>query len=69
MDRVYRKGPACRAGVGHAPQPATVCDGGKISQLDHALQVATRAERAGADAELEPHIRPDVVKVIDRFPV
>jgi predicted HD phosphohydrolase len=29
-----------------------VCDGGDISELDHALQVATRARRAGADDEL-----------------
>jgi predicted HD phosphohydrolase len=29
-----------------------VCDGGDISELDHALQTATRAERSGADDEL-----------------
>ncbi|MFZ0250390.1 MAG: HD domain-containing protein [Acidimicrobiales bacterium] len=31
---------------------ADVTDGGEISELDHALQVATRALRAGADDEL-----------------
>ena len=30
----------------------TVCDGGEISELAHARQVATRAERAGADDEV-----------------
>lgn len=30
----------------------SVCDGGEISELDHALQVATRAERDGADEEV-----------------
>jgi predicted HD phosphohydrolase len=29
-----------------------VCDGGEISELEHALQTATRAERASADDEL-----------------
>ncbi len=29
-----------------------VCDGGEVSELAHALQVATRAERAGADEEV-----------------
>jgi predicted HD phosphohydrolase len=29
-----------------------VCDGGEISELAHATQVATRAERAGADDEV-----------------
>jgi predicted HD phosphohydrolase len=29
-----------------------VCDGGEISELEHALQTATRAERAGADNEV-----------------
>lgn len=29
-----------------------VCDGGEISELAHALQVASRAERAGADDEV-----------------
>ena len=29
-----------------------VCDGGAISELEHALQTATRAERHGADREL-----------------
>ena len=31
---------------------STVCDGGEISELDHSLQVATRAERSGADEEV-----------------
>ena len=31
---------------------ATECDGGEISEVDHAFQVATRGERAGADEEL-----------------
>jgi predicted HD phosphohydrolase len=30
----------------------SVCDGGDISELDHALQVASRAQRAGADDEI-----------------
>jgi len=29
-----------------------VCDGGEISELQHALQVATRAERAGVDEDI-----------------
>ena len=29
-----------------------LCDGGEISELAHALQTATRAERAGADDEV-----------------
>jgi predicted HD phosphohydrolase len=30
----------------------SVCDGGEISELNHAIQVASRAERAGADDEV-----------------
>ena len=52
MDRVYRKGRRAEQALAMLRSLATVCDGGEISELDHALQVATRAERAGADEDI-----------------
>lgn len=52
MDRVYRQGRRAEQALSMLRSLATVGDGGEISELDHALQVATRAERAGADEEL-----------------
>jgi predicted HD phosphohydrolase len=52
MDRVYRTGRRAEQVLVMLRSLATVSDGGEISELDHALQVATRAERAGADEEV-----------------
>lgn len=52
MDRVYRMGRRAEQALSMLRTLATVCDGGEISELDHALQVATRAERAGGGEEL-----------------
>lgn len=52
MERIDRLGRRAGQVVGALESLATVCDGGEISELDHALQVATRAERAGADEEV-----------------
>ena len=52
MDRVYRTGRRAEQTLVMLRSLATVCDGGEISELDHALQVATRAERAGMDEQV-----------------
>lgn len=52
MDRVYRPGRRAGQTLVVLRSLASVSDGGELSELDHALQVATRAERAGADGEL-----------------
>ncbi len=52
MDRLGREGRRAESVVRSLLSLADVCDGGEISELDHALQVATRAERAGADDEM-----------------
>jgi predicted HD phosphohydrolase len=52
MDRVYREGRRAEQALAMLRSLATVCDGGEISELDHALQVATRAERAGAEEDV-----------------
>jgi predicted HD phosphohydrolase len=52
MDRVCREGRRGEQTLAMLRSLAAVCDGGEISEFDHALQVATRAERAGADEEL-----------------
>ena len=49
IDRVGRRAEQVIAGLGSL---SSVCDGGEVSELDHALQVATRAERAGVDGEV-----------------
>jgi predicted HD phosphohydrolase len=51
MDRVGRPGRRAERVLAGLESLADVCDGGEISELDHCLQVATRAERAGADDE------------------
>ncbi|MDQ3897987.1 MAG: HD domain-containing protein [Actinomycetota bacterium] len=52
MDRVYREGRRAEQALGMLRSLGSVSDGGEISELDHALQVATRAERAVAGEEL-----------------
>lgn len=52
MDQVYRKGRRAEQALAMLRSLAAVCDGGEVSELDHALQVATRAERAGADEDV-----------------
>jgi predicted HD phosphohydrolase len=52
MDRIGREGRRAGQVLVALSQLSDVCDGGNISELDHALQTATRAERAGADEEL-----------------
>ncbi|MFN7148401.1 MAG: HD domain-containing protein [Microthrixaceae bacterium] len=52
MERIDRTGRRAERVMAALESLATVCDGGEISELDHALQVATRAERAGADDEV-----------------
>ncbi len=52
MDRVGRKGRRAEQTLAMLQSLVSVCDAGEISELEHALQVATRAERAGADEEV-----------------
>jgi predicted HD phosphohydrolase len=52
MDRMDREGRRAESLQRLLLSLSDVCDGGEISELDHALQVATRAKRAGADDEL-----------------
>jgi predicted HD phosphohydrolase len=52
VDRLGREGRRAEQVLVLLSTLDTVCDGGEISELAHALQVATRAERAGADDEL-----------------
>jgi predicted HD phosphohydrolase len=52
VERIDRTGRRAEQVVAALRSLATVCDGGEISELDHALQTATRAERAGADDEV-----------------
>jgi len=52
MDRIGREGRRAERVLIRLSSRSDVCDGGDISELDHALQTATRAERSGADEEL-----------------
>lgn len=49
MDRLDREGRRAEQVLRLLASLDAVCDGGEVSELTHALQVATRAERAGAD--------------------
>jgi len=52
MDRIGREGRRAERFLVCLSGLSEVCDGGAISELEHALQTATRAERARADDEL-----------------
>ncbi|HEX8803028.1 MAG TPA: HD domain-containing protein [Acidimicrobiales bacterium] len=52
MERLGREGRRAERVLALLTSLDDVCDGGDISELAHALQVATRAERAGADDDL-----------------
>jgi predicted HD phosphohydrolase len=52
MERIDRPGRRAERIIAGLESLADVCDGGDISELEHALQTATRAERAGADDEV-----------------
>jgi predicted HD phosphohydrolase len=52
MDRIGREGRRAERVLTLLASLSDVCDGGEISELEHALQTATRAERTGADDEL-----------------
>lgn len=52
MDRIGREGRRAERVLSCLSSLSDVCDGGEISELDHALQTATRAERTGADDEV-----------------
>jgi predicted HD phosphohydrolase len=52
MDKLGRPGRRAEQVLSLLETLADVCDGGDITELDHALQTATRAERSGADDEL-----------------
>lgn len=52
MDRIGREGRRAERVLICLSSLSDVCDGGEISELEHALQTATRAERTGADDEL-----------------
>jgi predicted HD phosphohydrolase len=52
MDRLGREGRRAEQVLALLRSLDDVCDGGDISELAHALQVASRAERAGADEDV-----------------
>jgi hypothetical protein len=52
MDRISRNGRRAEQVLICLSGLSDVCDGGEISELEHALQTATRAERSAADDEL-----------------
>jgi predicted HD phosphohydrolase len=52
MDRIGREGRRAERVLTLLASLSDVCDGGEISELEHALQTATRAELSGADDEL-----------------
>jgi len=52
MERIGREGRRVENVLAALMSLSDVCDGGAISELEHALQSATRAERHGADDEL-----------------
>lgn len=64
MEHIDRPGRRAERIIAGLESLADVCDGGDISELHHALQTATRAERAGADDEVVLGALPhDVGKV------
>src|SRR4051812_36355186 len=52
MEHLGREGRRANQILVHLRSLDAVCDGGEISELSHALQAASRAERAGADREV-----------------
>jgi predicted HD phosphohydrolase len=52
MDRLDRDGRRAEQLLLLLRSLQAVCDGGEISELDHALQMASRAERDGADEDV-----------------
>jgi predicted HD phosphohydrolase len=52
MERLGREGRRAEQAIAHLKSLDAVCDGGDMSELQHALQTATRAQRAGADDEV-----------------
>jgi predicted HD phosphohydrolase len=52
VDRLGREGRRAEQVLALLATLGTVADGGEISEHEHALQVATRAEQAGADEEV-----------------
>lgn len=52
MERLGREGRRAEQVLTMLMSLDDVCDGGDISELQHALQVASRAERAGADEDV-----------------
>ena len=52
MERLGREGRRAEQVLAMLTSLDDVCDGGDISEYQHALQVATRAERAGADEDV-----------------
>ena len=52
MDRLGREGRRAEQVLALLASLEGVRSGGEISELDHALQVATRAERSGADEDV-----------------
>ena len=52
MERLGRAGRRAEQVIAQLSSLDSVCDGGDISELDHAIQVASRAQRAGADDEV-----------------
>ena len=52
MDRLGREGRRAEQLLTMLLSLDDVCDGGDLSELAHALQVASRAERAGADEDV-----------------
>lgn len=52
MDRIGRPGRRAEQVLALLVSLGGVCDAGEISELDHALQLASRAERAGADEDV-----------------
>jgi predicted HD phosphohydrolase len=52
MEHLGREGRRADQILVHLRSLNAVCDGGEISELSHAVQTASRAERAGADREV-----------------
>ncbi|HUC03936.1 MAG TPA: HD domain-containing protein [Acidimicrobiales bacterium] len=52
MERLGRPGRRAERFMAQLESLSSVCDGGEVSELVHALQTATRAERSGADDEV-----------------
>lgn len=52
VERLGRNGRRAEQVISQLRSLDSVCDGGEISELEHAIQVASRAQRAGADDEV-----------------